>query len=315
MTDFNIKKVDFLGLDIDKYLDWLLNKYKLFSEVYEIAYLDEKLDSLHGRKFFANSHYIATRNKTLPENIKNAYDTRIEPLQVEKGIQKKKFESIHFSELIFFESISNTYKYNEQNKYSLFSKDELKHISIDNSFLKMWFDKDLGNAFIDETNERLTSSPLKETAFYQKELDFLLENSDFKYLPQILDGLFIYDLDNQKNALSFATEIDKIRQAIYLTEQIQGETAHHQPTKPIQWTAQVNSLVTVFNELLTANIIKNERGTKENIKRILLNNFVNADGLELSKNSINEVFNPSKMKTDKAISELIKPLLEHLQKK
>lgn len=315
MEDFNIKEVDFLSLDIDKYLDWLICKYELFSEIYEVAYLDEGLDSLHIRKFYANSHYIATRGERLPENIKTAYNKRLELLQAEKEKQKEKFKSIHLSELLFFDSVENTRQKDELKKYGFFSKDELKNISIDNSHLNMWFGNDWGNAFIDITNEKLTSSPLNERAFYQKELDWLLDDFDFNYLPQILDGRFIYNLDNEKNALSFATEIDKIKQAIYLTEQITGKTSNHSVINPLKWLGNINTLVTVFNELLTANIIKNERGTKENIKRILINNFVNADGLELSKNSIDEIFNPSKMKTDKKTAELLKPLLDHLQKK
>lgn len=308
MEDFNINKVDFLHLDIDKYLDWLLNKYNLFSEIHELEYLNEEINSLHARKYFANSHYIKTRNITIPENIETAYTTRIKA----KEIEKERFKNIEIHELIFFDSVEYTKRKESRKEYGFFNKNELKNISIDNSYLKAWFNNDYGNAFIDETTNRLTSSPLKENTFYQKELNFLLENYDFEYLPQILNGLFIYNLDNEKNALSFAVEIDKIKLAIYLTEKITGETAKHPLTKPIQWTGQLNTLVTIFNELLTADLIK---GTKENIKRILINNFINANGLELSKNSIDEILNPSKMKADKKTADLLRPLLEHLAKK
>lgn len=155
MGNFNISEVDFFTLDIDKYLDWLLNKYNLFANIYEIAYLDEKLDNLHGRKYFANSHYIKTRGEQLPKKIEKAYDTRIESLHIEKENQKAKFESIHLSELIFFDSVENTRQKDEFKKYGFFSKDELKSISINNSYLNMWFEKDLGNTFIDETSNRL----------------------------------------------------------------------------------------------------------------------------------------------------------------
>lgn len=166
--------------------------------------------------------------------------------------------------------------------------------------------------FIEDKRSR---TPQPDKIFYQKELTNILTENRFNYLPLILNGDFIYNLDNDKNAFAFSSEIDKIKTAIYLTSKIKGETPKHSITKPIQWTGNLNTLVTIFNELLTANLFKNEFGAKENIKRVLINNFVNTDGLELSKHSIDEIFNPSKMKTDKKTVDLLKPLLEYLQKK
>lgn len=314
MENFNINEVDFFNLDIEKYLNWLLEKYDLYSEIYEIPYLDEQIIRLHARKYFINSHYKATRLTNAPDWIINEFNARIEV----KEIERNKFESVSISELIFFESLHHKSPRNEQNKYGFFSKDELKRISIDNSNLKMWFDTHKESYFfdlIDDINKRQTSTPLVGNAFYQKELKNIIENSDFDYLPKILDDQFIYNLDDSTNARTFAIEIDKIRIAIYLTEKIEGKAQPSPPTKPLNWTGQINSLVTIFSELLTADLIKNERGTKENIKRLILNNFTNSKNSEISKNTIDEIFKPNNLKIDKVTAELLKPLLSHLAKK
>lgn len=314
MENFNINEVDFFNLDIEKYLNWLLEKYELFAGIWEIPFLDEQITDLHARKYFVNSHYKATRLSNAHDWILNEFNARIEA----KEIERNKFKKVSVLELIFFESVHYKSPRNEQNKYGFFSKDELKSISIDNTDLKKWFNTYRDSYYldlIDEINERQTSTPLVGIAFYQKELQNILENSDFDYLPQILDNQFIYNLDDSTNARTFAIEIDKIRLAIYLTEKIKNKPQPLPPTKPIQWNGQINSLVTIFNELLTADLIKNEWGTKENIKRLLLNNFTNSNNSEISKNTIDEVFNPSKMKIDKTTAELLKPLLEHLAKK
>lgn len=313
MENFNIAEVDFFNLDIDKYLDWLISKYKLFASLHTIVLLDDIINKYSAKKFYANSHYIITRGKPLPDKIERLYNDKIEHFTKEKD----KYKTLK-TEVILFESVLINRQQSEIKEYGFFSRDEMQNIKIDISSLLYWIETESESQFnelIEEIEEKRNRTPQTDILFYKKELTNLINDFEFNYLPQILDGQFIYNLDNFKNSLAFALEIDKIRLAIYLSEKIAGKTAIHQPTKPIQWTANLNTLVTIFNELLTSNVIKNERGTKENIKRILLNNFVNNDGLELSKNSIDEVFNPSKMKTDKTTIQLLKPLLEHLQKK
>lgn len=129
-------------------------------------------------------------------------------------------------------------------------------------------------------------------------------------MPTILDGEFIYNLDNFKNAFDFSLEIDKIKTAIYLTTQIKGETPKHPIIKPLQWNGNINALATLFNELLDSGIIT---GTKENIKRLLINNFVNDNGRDLSKHYLDEIFKPSKMKVNKKVIETLTPFIDTLK--
>lgn len=312
MNDFNIKEVDFFGLDIDKYINWLLDKYEIFSTLWELPYIDAEMNNWAYRLFKANTHYIMTRGQSIPKHIKTAYERRINHFKEQRG----KYAGYHL-EVIFFESVQYE-KDNARNKeYGFFTKEELKQLSIDISGLKFWLINNNNSGFsslLELLEDKRKATPLKDKIFYQKELDNLLQSFEFEYLPRILEGQFIYDLDNNKNALTFAVEVDNIRFAIYLTEQIRGEAQKLPIIKPLKWTGDINVLATLFDELLKCGLIGKDWGAKENIKRLLLNNFVNADGGNLSRDYLDEILKPSKMKKDKETADLLNGVLSKLSK-
>lgn len=308
MENFNINDVDFFNLDIDKYLDWLISKYKLFASLHTIVLLDDIINRYSAKKFYANSHYIITRGKSLPNKIERLYNDKIEHFTKEKD----KYKTLK-TEVILFESVIINRQQSEIKEYGFFSREEMQNLKIDISSLLYWIEKESESQFnenIEEIEEKRSRTPQPDTLFYKKELENLIRDFEFYYLPQILDGQFIYNLDNFKKSLAFALEIDKIRVAIYLTSKIKGETPKHPLTKPLQWNGNINALTTLFNELLDNGIIS---GTKENIKRLLLNNFINADGKDLSKNYLDEILKPSKMKVNKKVIQAIPPFIEAIK--
>ncbi|PWA04985.1 hypothetical protein [Flavobacterium laiguense] len=208
MSDFNIKEIDFYSLDLEKYIDWLLKKYELFSTVWEVAYFDEFIDDLHGRKYFASSHYLMTRTKKLPENIEKAYNNKISHFEA----QKNKYNGL-IIELYRFKSVGIK-KIENNSKYIFLTSEQLKNVKIDVSWLAFWMNEHKESYYvdlIDEIDTRKLSTPLNDVVFYQKEKDKIINDFDFDYLPIIMNGGFIFDLDNDSNALSFSTEIDKCK--------------------------------------------------------------------------------------------------------
>lgn len=309
MNDFNINEVDFYNLDIDKYLDWLLEKYNRFSTIGLLPFYDEKIKELYIRNYEIHTHYLQTRSKPLPEKIEKLYKDKIKSFENKKN----KYDTLKY-ELISFDSVVHNRKLGEVKKYGFFDADELSNIKISDYWLKHWLIREKTSYLddlVDALDERKNSSPLKEIAFYQKELNQILQANDFDYLPQIIEGAFIYDLDNDKNALNFATEIDRIRLVIYLNEKIQGDTVKHSLTKPIKWTGNINALATVFYALADANIIET---STENIKRLLISNFTDSENKELSKHYLDEIFKVSKGKLNKEVLNEIQPLLSILTK-
>lgn len=105
MENFNINEVDFFNLDIDKYLNWLLSKYKRFASLKIIVLLDDTVKDYQIRKYFANSHYIATRGETLPDTITELYAKKINHYTK----QRDEYKPLHI-EVAFFESV----KYEKQ---------------------------------------------------------------------------------------------------------------------------------------------------------------------------------------------------------
>ena len=309
MNDFNINEVDFYSLDIDKYLDWLLEKYKTYSTIWLLPFYDKQINDLSYRNYVLSSYYLQTRSKPLPEKIENLYKEKIKRFEN----HKQKYDYLKY-EVISFDSVRNNRKLGEVKKYGFFDADELSEIKITDYHLKYWLIREKTSYLddlIDDLNERKKSSPLKDIVFYQRELTRILQDYEFTYLPQIIEGAFIYDLDNDKNALNFATEIDKIRLVIYLNEKIQGDTVKHSLTKPIKWTGNVNALATVFYALADANIIET---STENIKRLLISNFTDSENKELSKHYLDEIFKVSKGKLNKEVLNEIQPLLSILTK-
>lgn len=125
MENFNINEVDFFNLDIDKYLDWLLTKYKLFATISAIVSIDDILKDYHTRKYFANSHYIATRGEILPDKIADLYNEKINHFTTERN----KYKPLQI-EVIFFESVHYERQKGELKEYGLLSREELQNINI-----------------------------------------------------------------------------------------------------------------------------------------------------------------------------------------
>lgn len=307
MSDFNIKEIDFYGLDIDKYTDWLIDRYETFSRVWELAYFDEMTNDLLIRNYSASTHYFATRKKKLPEKIETLYSKKIQHFEN----QKEKFKDL-LIELVFFKSI-NIDKNVKIKKYGIFSKDELKKIRINTYWLKFWLIENKGafDDLVNEVDKRKKSSPLKDISFYQKEIDKIINDYDFIYLPDIMEGRFIYNLDDDSNALHFSSEIEKIKLLTYLSEKIKGYSSKHPLTKPIQWNGNINALATIFHTLKESKIIES---SDENIKRLLINCFVDNEQNELSKHYLNEIFTKSKGKLNSQVIEKITPLISVLNK-
>jgi hypothetical protein len=294
MSDFNIKEVDFYNLDIDKYTDWLLDKYSLFNSICQLPYLDEIIIDLHHRRYLSSSHYLSTRRQRLPEKIDNLYHKKIQHFER----QTEKFKGLHI-ELLFFKSIHIDKDYKDK-KYTYFSSQELKEIKINTHWLNFWVveNKDYFNDLVEEINIKKNSSPLSEITFYQKEKDKIISDFEFTYLPSITEGQFIYNLDNESNALAFSSEIEKIKLLTYLSEKIQGDSPKHPLTKPIQWNGKINALATLFYTFSELGIIE---ASDANIKRLLLNSFVDDKKEGLSKNYLDEIFNKSKGKLNKSV--------------
>ena len=78
---------------------------------------------------------------------------------------------------------------------------------------------------------------------------------------------------------------------------------------PVKWNGKINELATIFIALKDSGIIS---GSNEDIKRFLLQNFVNSYGEKISKNTIDDIFKPSKGKINKKINEEIIALINNL---
>lgn len=309
MNEFNINEIDFHSLDIDKYLDYLIDKYNDFSLIRLLVFYDDMIEDLHKRKYFAFSHYSKTRNKGLPINISDAFDEKIKYF---KDLREK-YKNLHL-EIIFFDCVIYDKDYKSEKKdYGFFTKKELKNINIDLSMFNTII-KEYKNGYLDDVDfieERRKISPLKEIDFYKKELEKILQNFEFIYLQPILNGQFIYNLNETKNALSFSVEIDKIKLAIYLSEKINGQTYKHSIIKPIKWNGKTNELATIFYSLKKSGLIS---VSDEDLKRFILNNFVKSDNTEFSGNTLKQIFVESKGKLNPNVLQEIKPLLSELTK-
>jgi hypothetical protein len=309
MNEFNINEIDFYSLDIDKYLNYLIDKYNDFSLIRLLVFYDNIIDDLQVRKYFAYSHYLKTRNTALPISISNAYDIKIRNFQE----LREKYKGLHL-EIIFFDCVSynNDYK-KEPKEYGFFNKEELKSINIDLTMFNTII-KDYKNGYLDDVDfieERRKISPLQDVDFYKKELEKTLQNFEFVYLKPILNGQFIYNLNETKNALSFSTEIDKIKLAIYLSEKINGQTYKHSIIKPIKWNGKTNELATIFYSLKKSGLIS---ASDEDLKRLIINNFVKSDNCVFSSDTLKQIFIESKGKLNANVLQEIKPLLLELTK-
>jgi len=310
-NDFNIDKVDFYNLDIDKYLEWLTERLRLISG------LNEMLPSLVDlRKSWQLEKYrVAVGNY-------NYYDqSRLKKLL---RLYDKKIQHFEIQEIPYKEVISDLYYYTDIEKYdpienkntyggSLYSMDELKQHYLSFSVLFNLLKHDDIDEFRTDMKKEFERMPYNdENKFYQYKVN-QLKDWDFKYLPYIITGRTIYDLNNGVGRLDsafFVAEIEQIRKIIYLETLIKGEAPQHDITKPLQWMSSKNAIVTLFNELHQSGIIK---GSKVNLERLILKNFVDADNKPMSKNTISEVFKKYKEKANKKVISSISSLIQSLK--
>ncbi len=302
----NLKEVDFFNLDIDKYLDWLIDRYKLFASVKNVLPLVENLyNDICIRKWEYYKHRMKTRQADIPEKILNLYDNRIQHFKN----QLTEYKEICL-ELPLFNSVECDLE-NHNKKYTYFDEADLPQINI--QMMLFWLEKfretELED-FINELDIEFLRYPLKTKAFYNQKLKELIKYN-FVFLPHILNGNFIYNLDNNKTCLQFAIEIDKIKQIIYLESQIKGIEPEHPPIKKLNWNAKTNELVTIFYMLHEAGIIGTT--TKENLKRFLIYNFLDKNNNTLSSSYLNDIFKPEKYKQNKNILPVLTKLIEVLK--
>ncbi|SIQ74099.1 hypothetical protein [Maribacter ulvicola] len=228
------RNIDFSTLDIDKYLKWLKEEYYLFSRVWELPFLDRRINNLLLDKFSANSHYIATRGLKLPNRIEGLYDTKIKYLkELAQPLRELPIR------VIFFKSVKHG-KYPNK-KYGFFTSVELEEIRIDtehfNSLLKT-----LSNTwkplFIDELEKDFAKSPFPRINYYRNKAIAIREKQDrFVYLPQILQGNFIYNLNDFNECSDFFLELSVIWEISYLEKEI---TRLQSPNKKTNHTLSLN---------------------------------------------------------------------------
>lgn len=211
----DVQNVDFCNLDIDKYLNWLKSEYELFSMVNTLPLIDSIYNSYQIRQYVVMSYYRATRNKELPKPVKKAYDDRINHFKA----QIDEFDMM-LMRLQYFDSVGlKTYK--KDKKYKYFDAKELKEVKIDITYFNLWhnsFKTIWQPDFISETEKDFEKSPLPKEDFYIQKANMIKETG-FDYLEQILNGNFIYNLDNSTKALYFFTEVSRIWEISYLEKE------------------------------------------------------------------------------------------------
>jgi hypothetical protein len=248
---------------------------------------------------------MKTRQTDMPEKIANQYDDKIQ--HFEKQLNEYKEICL---DLPLFNSVKCDLE-NHNKKYTYFDKNELPGIDI--NMIEFWLVERREIRimdFIKELDDDFLKSPLSKNTFYNNKLTELKEY-DFVFLPHILNGDFIYNLDNNKICLQFALEIDKIKQIIYLESQLKGIEPEHPPIKKLNWNANTNELVTIFYMLHEAGIIGTT--TKENLKRFLRYNFLDKNNNTLSSSYLDDIFKPEKYKQNKKILPELNKLIEVLK--
>lgn len=277
------ENVDYFGLDIEKYLTQLRRKYALLSKIKELPAIDDRINELQG---------IDAESKELIElqNLRKEYKYLLPQLS----------------------SFWGRVKYlNETNKeYYYLTRDEILKLKISNEFVERVFDEieTKFNDKIDEIEYRKNGSSLADEVFYSDESVYLL-SFDFEYLDEIIDSEIVPNLDIEKYAKRFLDEIVNIKAQIYVEEKLRNQPQNLIMQNPVIWNGKINELATIFIALKDSGVIS---GSKEDIKRFLLQNFVNSKGEKISKNTIDDIFKPSKGKTNKLVNEEIKTLINNL---
>ncbi len=314
MEDFNINEVDFFNFDLDKYIGFLLDKYRLFVELKYLPHYKTLEKDYLLRKWRANSHFLTRKNKLLPPSINALYDKRINANA--ERIEKLKGLCYNY-DMLKFKCVSEQVKLEnpKAKEYFLFTANELKNLDIKIGDLRAYFNLLYPNNithFLEDLEDEYRGIPTSKEQFYIKKLKFLKEQ-DFVYLPQILRGDIVYNLDDEGNEIiPFYGEVATIQQIIYLETLIRGKEPLHPPTKPLQWTGQTNELATILIELQKAGLIKS---SMTNIRRLIANNFTDKNGNKMAETGyLGDVFNTSKYKTSKAVEEFIHPLIAELTK-
>lgn len=304
----NIKDIDFFYLDVEKYNEWLISQYKLFAQIGIVAHLDELIKYWKERKETTEIYYYQTRKKLLPSNIETAYKNKVKHFET----QKEPYADL-IIKLALFKSV-NIEKQQPRPPYIFFTANQLKEVKINIEDLILW-NKEHAETFypkeIKDIETKKNSSPLDAETFYRKQKDEIINTVKFEFLQNIINGEMIYNLDDFATVLRFYTEINRIRVLIYLSEKIKGKPQPKPMLKPIQWHGNINALATIFFELADKKIISS---SNENIKRMLLNCFVDAENKVLSKNYLDEIFNTSKGKLSKDVITEISYLISVLSK-
>jgi len=277
------ENVDYFGLDIEKYLTQLRRKYALLSKIKELPAIDDRINELQG---------IDAESKELIElqNLRKEYKYLLPQLS----------------------SFWGRVKYlNETNKeYYYLTRDEILKLKISNEFVERIFDE-IENKFndkIDEIEYRKNGSSLADEVFYSDESVYLL-SFDFEYLDEIIDSEIVPNLDIEKYAKRFLDEIVNIKAQIYVEEKIRNQSQNLKMISPLKWNANINELATIFIELLNAGAIES---SKENVKRFLIQNFVNKNEKSLSKTTLDDIFKSTKWKHSSNVSAGIENLIDSL---
>jgi hypothetical protein len=303
----NNKKIDFYSLDLHKYLEWLLNRYALYSSIQTLPFIVDIKNNYLVRFHRLKLHYKATRNKELPENIAKAYNLKIVHFQKQENEYKELIHSL----ISFNCAIYETGNYPK--KYGFFDKKELLKVEI-NTY---WINKQLKEPtqlitdFINDLNTETQRTPLKKEQFYIKKLKEL-KKYNFTYLDAIINAQFIYNLNETKQLYEFIFDIEQILKIQHIENKIKGKQPTHEPTKQIQWTGTKNILPTILNEFLENGMLK---GSKENIARLFNCNFIDIDNKPFSTSSIMDIMNPTKNAKSSKTVEHIENLIKDIKNK
>lgn len=212
----DLTNIDFARLDLDKYLDWLQAEYARFSRVCTLPKLESLYNDYSKRAFFANSHYIRTRGKNLPPEIARLYEAK-------KNHYKKQIDELQPLPIsvIFFNNVVYD-KTLQGKKYGLFTVSELEDVHIETQYFDLYrgFLNDVWKPdFKEQITPDFEKSPLPKTAFYQLKIKTLKENS-FKYLEHVINGSFIYNLNEAKTCLDFFLDFSRIWEIHYLETEL-----------------------------------------------------------------------------------------------
>lgn len=277
------ENIDYFGLDIDRYLTQLRRKYALLSKIKKLPEIDDRIKELQSNNFESKELFEL-------QELSKEYRYILPEISSFWGRAKSPDET--------------------QKEYYYFTREELQQIKISNEFVEKMFEK-IDEKFenkIDEIEFRKKGSSLAESVFYSDESVYLLD-FNFEYLDEIIDSKIVANLDIEKYAERFLNEIVNIKAQIYVEEKIRNQSRNLKMINPVKWNGKINELATIFIALKDSGIIS---GSNEDIKRFLLQNFVNSYGEKISKNTIDDIFKPSKGKINKKINEEIIALINNL---